>query len=237
MSADKFDNELSDLYQQRKQQTQAPTFAGEQAVRPVKSTRSPWHILALLMTGGAASFGIMALVTHFAKPPVHGVSEQYKEHSVRIVELNEITTKESTISPTKPPLPPKPTSTAPELSNNSRLSQAELTPAQPALSINKALSHTVNVPKINQPVIALAPTHRVMPVYPKSALYTRKSGTVKLQYRISNEGKVIDITGLNQHGDRLLERSAKQALSQWRYPEESGSDQLLEVEFEFNLAQ
>jgi TonB family protein len=74
-----------------------------------------------------------------------------------------------------------------------------------------------------------------MTKYPKSALYARKSGTIKLQYRISYTGKVIDITGVNKPSDRLLEYSAKQALSQWRYPAESGGDKSLAIEFEFDL--
>ncbi|MGB2739849.1 MAG: energy transducer TonB [Cognaticolwellia sp.] len=237
MSADKFDNELSDLYQQSKQQTQVPTFVAENANKQVTSTRSPWHILALLLTGGVVSFGIMAVVTHFSTPSVHGVSEKYKQHSVSVVEIIESQDEAIAVPTIKPALPPTPASLAPKYSENSRLNQSDLTVAQPELSINKPLNQGINVPKINQPTIAIVPIHRVMPEYPKSALYARKSGTVKLQYRISEEGKVIDISGLNQHGDRELERSAKQALMQWRYPAENSSDTLLEIEFEFNLAQ
>tara|TARA_R110000737_G_scaffold92482_1_gene125393 strand:- start:8729 stop:9442 length:714 start_codon:yes stop_codon:yes gene_type:complete len=237
MSADKFDNELSSLYQQRKQKIQPPVFAAAIAAKPSKIQRSPWHILALLLTGGIASFAIMAVVTHFAKPPVHGNSAQYKQHSVRVVELTDIATPENVLPPVTPPLPPKPESLPPKYSENSSVSREGLTLTKAKLSVNKTLSHTVNVPTIKQASIAIVPIHRVMPEYPKSALYARKSGTVKLQYRISDEGKVIDITGLTQHGNRLLERSAKQALTQWRYPAASGGKALLEIEFEFNLVQ
>lgn len=184
MSVDKFDKEPSDLYQQSKQQTDASTVDLTSDIEAIKPHRSLWQMLALLVVGGAASFGIMALVTHFAKPSahdVHGMSEQYKQHSVRVVEIVEAKPEAVTLA------------------------------------------------------IATKPTHKVMPEYPKSALYSRKSGTVKLQYRISYTGKVIDVSGMNKHSDRALELSAKKALSQWRYPEESGGDKFLEIEFEFNL--
>ena len=233
MSVDKFDQELSALYQQRKQQTQVPEINEENTTPAIKSTRSPWQMLALLLTGGVASFGIMAVITHFAKPPVQGSSAQYKQHSVRVVEITESKLEKALLPAAKPPLPPKPKSAIPQQSDTSRVSPEQL--AQPKLSVNTTLNHGVNVPTIAQPSIDIVPTYRVMPDYPKSALYARKSGTIKLQYRISDAGKVIDITGVNKHGDRLLERSAKQALTQWRYPAQSGSDKLLEVEFEFNL--
>ncbi len=235
MSDDKFDKELSSLYQQRKKQLQAPIVNVASETQPIKSTRSIWHIMALLITGGAASFGIMAVITHFAKPPVHGVSNQYKQHSVRVLEVIEVKSEEATLPPIKQPLPPKPEILPPKYIENSRVHQDTIALATTGLSVNKTLSDMVNVPKINQPAITIVPTHRVMPEYPKSALYSRKSGTVKLQYRISDEGKVIDVIGLNKHGNRLLERSAKQALLQWRYPPASGGSKLLEIEFEFDI--
>ena len=237
MSANKFDDELSSLYQQRKTQIKPPVFAAASITKSTTPQRSPWHILALLLTGGVASFGIMAVVTHFATPTVHEKRAQYNQHSVRVVELTEIVTPETVLLPVSAPLPPKPESLPPKSSANSNVSQAGLALVEAKVSVNKALSHVVKVPKIRRASIAITPTHRVMPQYPQSALYAQKSGTIKLQYRISTEGKVIDIIGLNSQGNRILERSAKQALAQWRYPATSGSDEFLEIEFEFNLMQ
>lgn len=234
MSADKFDKELSDLYQQRKQQIDAPNVNLASGNKLQKSRRSPWHILALLLTGGIASFGIMALVTHLAKPSVHGVNEQYKQHSVRVIELTEVKIEEKTIPVASPPLPPKPTSTTPTIIDNAK-PEALAISVKPTISLNNSLENSLNVPTINQPKISIKPIYRVMPEYPKTALYARKSGTVKLQYRIADTGKVVDIKSVNQPGDRILERSAKQALAKWRYSTANASDKLLEVEFEFNL--
>jgi TonB family protein len=235
MSTDKFDKELSQLYQQRKQQTAAPTLEIASTTTLIKSSRSPWQMLVLLLTGGVASFGIMALVTHFAKAPVHGSSEQYKQHSVRVIEIVEVNPEKIALPPVTPPLPPKPVTNIPKAINEKLTATAAIT--KPMLALNKPTENVVTVPTIKQPIFDIKPVYKVMPEYPKNALYARKSGTIKLQYRISYTGKVIDITGLNKHSDRVLERSAKQALSQWRYPKESGGDKFLEVEFEFNLAQ
>ncbi len=239
MSADKFDKELSDLYQQSKQQTEAPRVDLTGATKPTNSPRSPWHMLVLLIAGGAASFGIMAVITNFAKPPVHGevhgTSEQYKQHSVRIVEVTEVKSEALVLPPPTPPLPPEPASNVPKAV--SEVPTPATTIVKPTLALNKPTADEVNMPTINQPILDTKPIYKVMPEYPKSALYSRKSGKVKLQYRISYSGKVIDISGMNKHSDRALELSAKKALSQWRYPEESGGEKFLEIEFEFNLEQ
>ena len=103
------------------------------------------------------------------------------------------------------------------------------------LPAQKVFNPLVKIPKINAKLVAINPIHKVMPEYPKSALHEQKSGTVKLQYIISDEGKAVDITNLNKQVDRVLVRSAKKALTQWRYAKENSSSQILEVEFEFNL--
>lgn len=235
MSVDKFDKELAKLYQQRKQQIEVPVVDLEKVVTPTKSSRSPWHMLALLLTGGVASFGVMAIITYFAEPAVHGAKQQYKQHSVRVVEITEVKPEEVTLPPlpATPPLPPKPISNAPKVISEVPTASTDI--AKPELALNKPMADDVNVPAIEQPKLDIKPTHKVMPEYPKSALYSRKSGKVKLQYRISYSGKVIDISGMNKHSDRALELSAKKALSQWRYPEEAGGEKFLEIEFEFNL--
>ena len=161
MSVDKFDKELSELYQQSKQQSHAPTVDLTSDAKPVKSTRSPWHMLTLLVTGGAASFGIMALVTHFAKPPAHGTSEQYKQHSVRVVEITEVNPEAVTLPPVTPPLPPKPESNTPKASSEIPTPTTAIT--KPTFAFNKPTADAVNVPEINQPTFDVKPIHRVMP--------------------------------------------------------------------------
>lgn len=236
MSVDNFDNELSSLYQQRKKQTQAPKTVVN-TMRNIQVKRSPWHVVTLLLAGGVASFGIMAVVTHFAKPPTPDTRKQYQQHSVRIVELEAVIPQKQATILASPELPPQPESLSPKYSKSSRIDQEVITHLKPELSVKKVLDNAIAVPTVTTQDLDIEPIHRVMPEYPKSVLYSRKSGTVKLQYRISNQGKVVDVTVLSQQGSRLLERSAKQALTQWRYPQGSGSGEILEIEFEFKVAQ
>ena len=128
----------------------------------------------------------MAVVTHFAKQPVHGENYQYKQHSVRVVEMIELP-EEVVLAPVTPPLPPKPKSLAPKNVDSSNQSPATLAIVTPDFSLNKTLKQAVKVPKVSPVDVAILPIHRVMPEYPKSALYAREAGRVKLQYRISNE--------------------------------------------------
>ena len=234
MSADSFDKELSGLYQQRKDQIKAPELVGD-TTKKMHVKRSPWHTLALLLTGGAASFGIMAIVTHFAAPPAHNSAKHYQPHSVRIIELGEVKPQAEALLPVTPRLPPQPESLPPKTLGNSLVKQEQIVLLKAELPAQKVFNPLVKIPKINAKLVAINPIHKVMPEYPKSALHEQKSGTVKLQYIISDEGKAVDITNLNKQVDRVLVRSAKKALTQWRYAKENSSSQILEVEFEFNL--
>lgn len=236
MSADSFDKELSGLYQQRKEQIQAPDLVTS-ITKKMYAKRSPWHVVALLLTGGAASFGIMAIVTHFAAPPAHNDAKHDQQHSVRIIELGEVKPQAKALLTVTPELPPQPESLPPKNVDNSLVKQEQVVLFKAELPAQKALNPLVKLPKINAKSITINPIHRVMPEYPKSALHEQKSGTVKLQYRISDEGKAVDIASLNKQVDRVLVRSAKKALTQWRYAEENSSSQILEVEFEFNVEQ
>lgn len=236
MSADSFDKELSGLYQQRKEQIQAPELVTS-TTKKIYAKRSPWHVVALLLTGGAASFGIMAIVTHFAVPPAHKGAKHDQQHSVRIIELGEVKPQAKALLTVTPELPPQPESLPPKNVENSLVKQEQVVLFKAELPAQKALNPLVKLPKINAKSIAINPIHRVMPEYPKSALHEQKSGTVKLQYRISDEGKAVDIASLNKQVDRVLVRSAKKALTQWRYAKENSSSQILEVEFEFNVEQ
>jgi protein TonB len=56
---------------------------------------------------------------------------------------------------------------------------------------------------------------QVRPVYPPLAKQARIQGTVRLQAIISKEGTIIDLQVLSGHP--LLQQSALQAVSQWRY--------------------
>lgn len=235
MSADKFDKELSDLYQQRKQQTIVPEVELSAAANKQQTNqRSPLHMLALLLAGGVASFGIMAMVNYFAKPDVHGTLDQYKKHSVKIIELAPDKIEPNILPPT-PPLPPKPEHLAPASTSPLEHTADIIAVEKPSIEIDNAINDTLDVPDIAQPKSQPVPIHKVMPEYPKSAVFARQSGTVKLAYRINEQGQVVDIISFNERSHRALEKSAKQALAKWQFSPQAHSDKTLEVMFEFNL--
>lgn len=235
MSADKFDKELSELYQQRKQQTIVPELELSTAANKQQSNqRSPFHMLALLLAGGIASFGIMAMVNYFAKPDVHGSLDQYKKHSVKIIELAPDKIEPNVLPPT-PPLPPKPEHTAPASTSTLEHTADIIAVEKPNIALEHSINDAINVPNIAQPTSQPAPIHKVMPEYPKSAVFARQSGTVKLAYRINEQGQVVDIISFNERSHRALEKSAKQALAKWQFSPQAHSDKTLEVMFEFNL--
>jgi protein TonB len=58
-------------------------------------------------------------------------------------------------------------------------------------------------------------THRVEPTYPVLARQMHKEGTVELRATISADGEVRDVQILS--GDPMLVKSARDAVSQWRF--------------------
>lgn len=236
MSGEKFDKELAELYQQRKQQIDTPSVDVSDNLTIQAPTRSVWSMLALLLSGGIASFGIMALVTHFAKPSVHGDMEQFKQHSVKIIELPRTTKNSPVMSPT-PPLPPQPKAIKPASNIETPQHQNDIAIDRPDISLDKPRVTDIAMPTVQQPVLNLQPVHRVVPEYPKKAIFSRLAGQVKLGYRINERGEVVDIITLGKRNNKMLDRSAKRALAQWRYAPEASSRKMLEVMFEFNLEQ
>lgn len=236
MSGEKFDKELAELYQQRKQQIDTPAINVSNESTIQAPARSIWSMLALLLSGGIASFGIMAIVTHFAKPSVHGDMEQFKQHSVKIIELPKANKSAPVVSPTLP-LPPQPKAIKPTNSLEIPQHKSDIAINQPDISLDKPSVIDLAMPSVQQPTFNLEPVHRVLPDYPKKAIFSRLSGQVKLGYRINTRGEVVDIITLGERSHKMLDRSAKRALAQWRYTPETSSKKMLEVMFEFNLEQ
>ena len=79
----------------------------------------------------------------------------------------------------------------------------------------------------------LQPTFKIMPSINR-VLSSNFNGRVKLAYNITKEGKVENIKIIQSNVPRDIEKSAKRALSQWRYPQQEAKDKELQVEFKFN---
>ncbi|RKZ70085.1 MAG: hypothetical protein DRQ44_01690 [Gammaproteobacteria bacterium] len=68
--------------------------------------------------------------------------------------------------------------------------------------------------EVNANVIPLA---RVNPVYPKRAKMMKLEGFVKLEFTITQTGTVIDMKVLKSDPPNVFDRSAKRALSRWKF--------------------
>ena len=60
------DKEIDALYQQRKQQTSAPEINFSSLKKSKKPRYTLIQLLSILFCGGAASFGILAVISHFS---------------------------------------------------------------------------------------------------------------------------------------------------------------------------
>ena len=97
---------------------------------------------------------------------------QYKQHSVRIVEITEVKPEELVLPPPTPPLPPKPESNAPKATSEVATPTTAIT--KPTLAMNIPTADDVNVPTFSRPALNIKPTHKVMPEYPKiGTLFTK----------------------------------------------------------------
>ena len=239
MSADNFDQELTALYQQRKQQIEAPEINVERLNATAKRPLSITKMLLLLLTAGSASFAIMAIVTHLATPSKSTNDQQFKHYTVAIVDAEKLkkTDTETIVVPTTPASPPlKPTkSSLPAIPNANLLEKASVVAIEPELFLTKAVDTTIAVPVIESPKVSVKPIHKVMPKYPKNALYNSETAKIKLQYRINENGSVTDIEVVNKQQNRVLAKAAKKALSQWRYPAKTHITKPLAIEFEFKI--
>ena len=81
-------------------------------------------------------------------------------------------------------------------------------------ALGDALVAVASGREVNANVIPLA---RVNPVYPKRAKMMKLEGLVKLEFTITRNGSVIDIKVLESEPKNVFDRSAKRALSKWKF--------------------
>lgn len=63
----------------------------------------------------------------------------------------------------------------------------------------------------------LVPLVRVNPIYPRRAKKLKKEGFVKLEFTITPEGTVRDISVITSKPQKLFDKSAIRALSKWKF--------------------
>lgn len=230
------DREIASLYQQRKQQIEAPRIHLSSLQKKKKPLYTIVQLLAILFFGSAASFGILAVISHFSTqvpmPP-----KQFLPTKLSIVELKheEVTPVDEVIAIVIPPLVPKKPYVAPVYSKNPQVhGMTDLPNALPFSLTVDVITVSIN-PKVTQPVLSLVPIYREQPKYTNKAIRAQQSGTVKLAYLISSQGNVSNITTVESNANRELNFAAKKALSRWRYRAGEYSEEGYEIIFDFTL--
>jgi len=232
MKDEQFDKELSRLYQQRKSQVITPDI---NLAEPSKIKKySPFKLLSIFTVGGFASFGIMAIITHFATP-----SHEQKaiftnsSHQVNITDVPPEKVDDKVIV-IKPKLPPKPETPA-------LVSEMDvLAPVKNEMQTNSienidlSAVQIVKLPHLKEPDFLIKPIYKVMPEFSYKAIQNQQSGAIRLRYEIDNTGSVKNIEVVNSEVSRVLQRSAKKALAKWKYKPSDNVQNSYEIIFEFS---
>ena len=191
------DKEIDALYQQRKQQISAPEINLSYLKEGKKSPYTLIQMLSILFCGGAASFGILAVISHFStmSPPQVIQTEKTKLNVVEI-DFEKIEPEEPVIAIQIPPLiPKKPYVALVQPKNNNILTVKPV--ANEVTLIMPIDVVTVSVaPSVKAPELSLVPIYQEQPKYSVKAIRAKQEGTIKLAYEISapkNASKAIDV--------------------------------------------
>ena len=236
MSHENFDKDITALYQQRKQQITAP----EVNLSLQKITKKPRYsllqMLSILFVGGAASFGILAIISQLsAPPPVKFTPSLSPKLRVIALENEPVTTTDDVIVIISPPLTRQKPYIAPEQPQHEKVHQTKQVQSELALTLSVDVVNVTIYPTLEQPKLSLVPLYQEQPKYPLKAIRAKQSGTVKLAYTISPLGKVKNIVIVESTVNRDLTSSAKKALSKWRYQVGAFNDDGYEIIFDFML--
>jgi len=232
--SEQLDHVIDALYAQRKNSTQAPRIV--LAEKKPKYTFKMNELFSILALGSVASFGILAVMNHFSHLPSHP-SEQISAAMIFVdtIDVKDIDKDNQPINMKPPKREVKEIKPLGEQPVRTFVLHTEIEVKPEAakaitLDSNQAITMAL-VPSALQDKVP-QPTFKVMPVL-NSVLGPHKAGSVKLAYKLSAEGKVKNITIMQSNVHKDLEKSAKKALSQWRYPKQLSLNEDLQVEFQF----
>lgn len=247
------DQEISQLYNQRKQAVTTPNInlqslmvensvikresnasAKQGNMRTSSNKRAlPW----LVLLGGTASFGILAVMSHLIAPEQHPDDSFDNQLSSTIHIAEQPIEPEAETDIIVPPLPPKPDVITPDSSPNVSHEQWQTPSASATALAEVEMPDTqVTLPQLVEPTLQgkFLPVAKVMPEYPARAQQAKITGVVSLSYQINDNGKVESIELASPRADKLLERSAIKALKQWQFADEAQGNKQ-QVVFEFSL--
>jgi len=234
MKGKDFDQEIVELYQQRKAQIVAPNIDLQQ--RASWSKYSPTRLLSLFLAGGIASFGVMAIISHLSSPSSELVTANVIDHPVELIGLAPKQDDEEQVLLAKS-LPPKPKS---KLPNNQQILQAKVVKNDDQELANlvmlSSLVSVVSLPQLSEPKIVIEPSHKVLPKYSLSARQAKQTGEIVLSYQIDSTGSIKNIAIVSSTVTRQLQRSAQKALAKWKYTPNEQLTGNHQVVFKFSLA-
>ncbi len=230
MSDKKFDEDISLLYQQRKQEITAPEVNLSKA-KAVKTKRySALQIIGIFFFGGAASFGILAFMNHLIEQKVTEAESEPKT-LIRLVELTEASEDIVIIKPAlagakKPSRIPL-RREHPELLDKQTIATnlavdlpfddvniiPSKSPVQPILSL-VPLNQELAASSTEQELQAIV---RVKPKYPMWAERDNIEGWVQLAFDINETGKVENVSVIDSEPKRIFNKAARKALLKWKY--------------------
>ena len=231
MSDHQFDKEVTALYQQRKSQLIAPQINFTKA--PFKPKYFIVKFSAIFTVAGIASFGIMAIVTHFAKIPQQQIQVEQTQYQVNLEAVQTPKLVEEVVL-TKIKLPPQPKVPPVKLKLNLSEPVENKTSTSKVDKFELARVQVVKLPQLKEPEISIKPVYKIMPKYSQKALQNNHSGTIRLRYEIDGSGNVKNIEVVKSEESRDLQRAAKKALTQWKYNPNDNVLESYEIIFEFN---
>ena len=237
---DQLDNDISVLYQQRKQAAVPPTINFEKAAAEESSSQRKNPVikgLGILFSASFTSFGIFAIITHLAKAPDIEETTNYEPKFV-LIESTPIPNGTTPIQPEIPPMPPQPGKTVVEKIPVEEVNLASLPKVKIVMPGRIFTQASVTIPEINVEEAQVAPSHKVIPSYPIGARKDKVTGKVMLTYDVDATGGVINIELVDSpktDTKKLLSHSAIKALKQWKFVELEQTSIDNYIVFEFQL--
>lgn len=229
MNGDDFDDTLTNLYQQRKQQVTPPKIIlGAKKQTFLSKLLSG---IALVLSGGVVSFGILALVQQLVPMPAPVTTAS--SHSIGVVEtipkqeIGEIKVQANV-------LPEKPTHPVKEYSTTSSI-PVELVTNVDIMPIESNVSkiEVSILPSINIGLNHIKPIYRAIPKVTPTMQLPIDGGSITLSYQIDKTGHPYNIKIIEANVNSEIKRATKYALSQWRFPNNLDVKTTHTVEFSF----
>jgi len=238
MSNESFEQELSTLFEQRKAALKVPEVSLEEPKKQSRPENIWVKLISILSVAGGMSFGVFAVISYLL--PVEEIDHQTVDYHTPItwddISIVENDGPELKVNIT-PSLPPEPRVARPQPpSVKSEVAPQQLSVVADAPNVVVPEQQVVVLDVVSKPETLPKLRYKVMPKYPTEAIRDAVEGTVTLSYRLDSQGNVVDIKSLSSGVPFILTKSARRALTQWRYASGTiANAQPLTVSFEFSL--